>query len=139
MKTNQEPTETLDTMPSGYIKVWLDYAPKSNGKKFTEWCTKYGFTPLGSGRRAWCPSLSTYMRGASGIAFNDGEPFLFSEEDVLDAETLITSEAHRMLEEAMPEPEAEVKIPFGKEEVLIASCGYNQALEDIKSNMEKQA
>lgn len=70
-------------MKEGYIKVQLDYAPTTNGKKFAEWCAKYGFVPLGSGRRAWCGSLSTYLRDAAGVAFNDGELFLFWDEDVV--------------------------------------------------------
>lgn len=68
------------------IKAELDYAPTTNGKKFDKWCEKYGFTPLGSGRRAWCPSLSTYFRSALGLATTQGgESFLFYEEDLADA------------------------------------------------------
>lgn len=73
-----------DELKEGYIKVQLDYAPKTNGKKFKAWCDKYGFAYLGVGRRAWCSSLGTYLRDASGIAFSDGEMFLFYEEDLVD-------------------------------------------------------
>lgn len=68
----------------GYIKVKLDYAPKKNGKAFNEWCKKHDFDPLNSGRRAWCSQLSTYFRGALGVAYNAGEMFLFYEEDLAD-------------------------------------------------------
>lgn len=73
-----------EKLKTGYIKVQLDYAPKTNGKKFREWCEKHGFSYIGEGRRAWCSSLSTYLRGASGIAYADGEAFLFYEEDLID-------------------------------------------------------
>lgn len=68
----------------GYIKVRLNYAPKTNGKKFKEWCDNNGFIPMNSGRRGWSSSLGTYLRDASGIAYADGEPFLFYEEDLVD-------------------------------------------------------
>ena len=76
--------QPVDELKTGYIKVSLNYAPKTNGKKFAAWCERNGFTPLGSGRRAWSSQLSTYLRGASGIAYADGEPFLFYEEDLVD-------------------------------------------------------
>lgn len=77
---------------TGYIKVNLDYAPKTDGKKFTEWCKKHDFDPLGSsGRRAWCSSFRTYFRGASGVAYADGEAFLFYEENLVDLEALLTA------------------------------------------------
>lgn len=67
----------------GLIRVELDYAPKTNGKKFAEWCKKYGFMPIGSGRRAWCSSMQTYFRDALGVAYTEsGESFLFYEEDL---------------------------------------------------------
>lgn len=50
-----------DELREGYIKVRLDYAPKTNGKKMREWCDKHGFAFMGSGRRAWCSSLGTYL------------------------------------------------------------------------------
>lgn len=71
-------------LKQGLIRVKLDYAPAENGKEFDEWCKKYDFDPLNSGRRAWCSSLSTYFRGALGVAFNDGEMFLFYAEDLVD-------------------------------------------------------
>lgn len=72
----------VGTLNQGLLKVRLDYAPKKNGKKFDEWCKKYDFDPLNSGRRAWCSQLSTYFRDALGVAFNSGEMFLFYEEDL---------------------------------------------------------
>ena len=71
-------------LPWGYLKVQLDYAPKTNGKKFKAWCESHGFDYLGSGRRAWCSSLGTYMRGADGVAYVDGEMILFYEDDLFD-------------------------------------------------------
>lgn len=66
-----------------YIKVILDYAPKGNGEAFDLWCEKWGFTPLGSGRRAWCGNMSTYFRGADGVATTEnGDSFLFSDDDL---------------------------------------------------------
>lgn len=80
--------DTIDELKTGYLKVELDYAPKTNGKKFDTWCAKYGFSPIGSGRRAWCSSLSTYLGDASGVAFNDGEMVLFYESDLVDVSAL---------------------------------------------------
>lgn len=74
----------MSELKQGLIRVKLDYAPKENGKEFDEWCKKYDFDPLGSGRRAWCSSLSTYFRDALGVAFNSGETFLFYAEDLAD-------------------------------------------------------
>lgn len=74
----------MNKLREGYIKIQYDLAPKTDGKKFAEWCEKYGFTPLNGGRRAWNSQLSTYLRGASGVAFADGEMFLFDEEDLVD-------------------------------------------------------
>jgi len=68
----------------GYFKATLDYAPKTNGKKFAKWCEDHGFTPLNGGRRAWSGSLQTYLRSADGVAYIDGEPFLFDEDDLVD-------------------------------------------------------
>lgn len=74
---NSEPKE-------GYIKVQLDYAP-SDEKAFKKWCEERGFDYLGSGGRgAWCSQLGTYFRGASGVAYYDGEMILFDEEDIVD-------------------------------------------------------
>lgn len=71
-------------MKSGYIKVQLDYAPKTNGKKFSEWCEQHGFVPLGSGRRAWCSDYNTYLRDGLGVAYTEcGESFIFYAEDLL--------------------------------------------------------
>lgn len=72
----------MSELKKGLIRVKLDYAPTENGKEFDEWCKKYGFDPLGSARRAWCSSLSTYFRDALGVAFNSGETFLFYAEDL---------------------------------------------------------
>lgn len=76
-------------LDEAYLKVEVDYAPASNGKKFNEWCKKYDFDPLNSERRAWCSPLRTYFRGASGVAFADGEMFLFYKEDLVDVEALV--------------------------------------------------
>ncbi len=76
-------------LPTGYIKVDLDYAPKDE-KDFEKWCEEHNFDYLGSqsGRRAWCGDLQTYFRGASGVAYNDGEAFLFYEEDIIKTDTM---------------------------------------------------
>jgi len=81
----------IDKQKHGYLKVDLDYAPTTNGKKFAKWCEEHGFTPLNGGRRAWSSSLSTYLRDASGVAYADGEPFLFYEEDLVDTEAIIST------------------------------------------------
>lgn len=88
-----------DEQKVGYIKVTLNYAPKTNGKKFKEWCKDSGFTFIGGGRRAWSSSLSTYLRDADGIAYADGEPFLFYEEDLIDIQSLIRTEKLKLLAE----------------------------------------
>lgn len=88
-----------DEQKVGYIKVTLNYAPKTNGKKFKEWCKDGGFTFIGGGRRAWSSSLSTYLRDADGIAYADGEPFLFYEEDLIDTQALIRTEKLKLLDE----------------------------------------
>ena len=63
------------------IKVTLDFAPNDEGE-FDEWCRKYDFTPLNSGRRAWCNQFETYFRDADGVATTpSGETFLFYKED----------------------------------------------------------
>lgn len=73
------------TTLNNYIKVTLDYAPKENGTEFDVWCDKYGFQPLGSGRRAWCGQYQSYFRGALGVACTEaGETFLFEESDLAD-------------------------------------------------------
>ena len=88
-----------DEQKVGYIKVTLNYAPKTNGKKFKEWCKDSGFTYIGGGRRAWSSSLSTYLRDADGIAYADGEPFLFYEEDLIDIQSIIRTEKLKLLAE----------------------------------------
>ena len=92
----------------GYIKVQLDYAPTDSEEAFAEWCKKHGFYCFGLdvGRRAWCSSLSTYLRDAAGIAYNDGEPLLFYEEDVLDEQALINQQIKSVLDELEGEAEA---------------------------------
>jgi len=92
-------TNKQDELVEGYLKVQLDYAPEVNGKKFQAWCEKYGFDYLASGRRAWCSSLQTYFRGASGVTFCDGEMMLFYDEDVSSKNSLINSEVSRVLSE----------------------------------------
>lgn len=97
------PTDTNqaseDEQKVGYIKVTLNYAPKTNGEKFKEWCKDSGFTFIGGGRRAWSSSLSTYLRDADGIAYADGEPFLFYEEDLIDIQSIIRTEKLKVLAE----------------------------------------
>lgn len=95
----------MNNTSTGYIKVELDYAPKTNGKKFAEWCKKYNFAPIGSGRRAWCPSLQTYLRGASGVAFADGEMFLFDKEDLINLQSEKTKAVNDFADELLKYPE----------------------------------
>ena len=65
------------------IKVTINYAPKTNGKKFDAWCKEQGFDTLNSGRRAWCGAFNTYLRDAIGIATTvSGESFLVYPEDL---------------------------------------------------------
>lgn len=80
-----------EELKTGYIKVNLDYAPRDSDKAFREWCKKHDFDCFGLnyGREAWCSRLGTYFRGASGVAYADGEPFLFYEEDLVDVDKLI--------------------------------------------------
>lgn len=93
-QTNPQPSEELK---EGYLKAIFDYAPKTNSKKFREWCSKYDFDYIASGRRAWCSSLQTYFRGATGVAFIDGEMTLFYEEDIVDIKALINQEVQKAL------------------------------------------
>lgn len=70
-------------MSKGLIKVELDYAPTTNGKKMREWCEKHGFDFFGVGRRAWCSQYNTYLRDALGVAYTEsGESFLFYDGDL---------------------------------------------------------
>lgn len=71
------------------IEVMVDYRPKKQGKKFDEWCKKWGCEPLNGGRQAWCPSFSTYLRDAIGIATTkSGENFLIYPEDIEEGKRL---------------------------------------------------
>ena len=88
-----------------YLKIQVRLAPKTNGKKFSRWCEEWGFTPLNAGRRAWSSSLSTYLRDADGVAFSNGEMFLYYEEDAVDMEALITEariNEHKVFWEIVP-------------------------------------
>jgi hypothetical protein len=78
------------TLPFGYIRAYLEYAPKEE-KDFEVWCEDKGFDYLGpqSDRRAWCDEFRTYFREASGIASAGGESFLFYDEDVVDEADLV--------------------------------------------------
>lgn len=81
------PTQSSsEELKTGYIKVLLDYAPRDTDENFRAWCKKHDFDcfGLGVGREAWCSRLGTYLRGVSGVAYAEYEPFLFYEEDVVD-------------------------------------------------------
>jgi len=72
-------------MKEGLIRVELDYAPTTNGKKAKEWFEAHGMTFCGVGRRAWWSAGSTYFRDALGMAYTEsGESFLFYEEDLVE-------------------------------------------------------
>lgn len=74
----------MSELKEGMLKVKLDYAPTTNGKKAREWFEAHGMTFFGVGRRAWCPQYSTYFRDALGVAYTEsGESFLFYEEDLV--------------------------------------------------------
>lgn len=80
---NNTPQTSNPTLDKGLIKVQLDYAPTTNGKKMEKWCKEHGFDFFGVGRRAWCSQYSTYLRDALGVAYTaGGESFLFYEEDL---------------------------------------------------------
>ena len=104
---------TKDKLREKYIKVQVDYAPKKNGKAFEKWCKKYGFDYLASGRRAWCSSLQTYFRAADGVAFNDGEMFLFYEDDSIDIQLLISSKVLQVLD-SLEESIRQHTVPEGR-------------------------
>lgn len=73
----------MSDLKEGLIKVKLDYAPTTNGKKARKWFEDHGMAFFGVGRRAWCPQYSTYFRDALGVAYTEsGESFLFYEEDL---------------------------------------------------------
>lgn len=98
---------TKDELQIGYIRAQLNYAPETNGKKFVKWCEGNGFVAINSGRRAWSSSLRTYLRGAAGVAYADGESFLFYEEDLVELETICDSYHQQKLDkilEEWPEP-----------------------------------
>lgn len=70
------------------IEVEVDPAPDGDGPEFNAWCERYGFHTVASGRRAWCPQLSTYLRDAYGIATtSDGEQFLVYRDELHPADT----------------------------------------------------
>ena len=73
----------MSKLVDGYIKVKLDYAPTTNGKKAKEWFESHGMDFFGVGRRAWWSAGSTYFRDALGLAYTEsGESFLFYQEDL---------------------------------------------------------
>jgi len=123
-----------------YIKVTLDYAPKENGEEFDTWCDKYGFRPLGSGRRAWCSNLSAYFRDAAGVAQSPGgDMFLFSDEDIVrpDNITALLTELERQVEGKMqtyPSFSVEDAMHGGNHGDIQAAEGkaaHNTALQEI--------
>jgi hypothetical protein len=138
-------TQNKDELRDGYIKVQLDYAPTTNAKKFAKWCEKYGFSPIGSGRRAWCSSLNTYLRDASGVAFADGEMFLFYEEDLVDVNTLITTAINNKLEQIKSElPEKKPAKQSGDLtrdgwQKYDTETGFNQALTQVLQLLESKS
>ena len=128
-------TVDIDKAEYGYIKVSLDYAPTTNGKKFAKWCEEHGFTPLNGGRRAWSSQLSTYLRGADGVAYADGEPFLFDEEDLVDiAELRITLKAELLAK--MPKQHIGWKQTPTQRQIGV-SDGYNQAITEVTKIVEE--
>jgi hypothetical protein len=141
----ENPTDTNqaseDELKVGYIKVTLNYAPKTNGKKFDKWCDDNGFTPMNGGRRAWSSSLSTYLRDADGVAYADGEPFLFYEEDLVDIESLIRTEKLKLLAEvrerkAMTTPENKGQEEFDEklDDLLYDAFGFTRQNGDKVMN-----
>ena len=50
----------------------LEAIPKGDGYEFVEWCESKGFRPINGFRRAWCSSLSTYLRDADYLFHLDG-------------------------------------------------------------------
>lgn len=65
------------------IQVTVDYRPKTQGKKFDEWCKEWGCSPLNGGRQAWCDRFGTYLRDGVGIAYTkSGETFIIYEDDL---------------------------------------------------------
>ena len=128
------PKPQAKTIDEIYLKVQVSLAPKTNGKKFAKWCEETGFTPLFGGRRAWSSGLSTYLRGADGIAFNDGEPFLYYEEDAIDLEALIkkarANERQAMLD-ALPEKKTHYQQET--ERTKREKAYYNKAIDQMES------
>lgn len=101
---SMNPIKSEDELKTGYLKVQLDYAPIDDEEKFKLWCKKYNFDYVGlEGRGAWCSSLGTYFRGASGVAFNDGEMFLFYEDNLIDI-TDLQRQHEREVVEAIKDP-----------------------------------
>lgn len=135
------PTGTNQTSEAeqkvGYIKVTLNYAPKTNGKKFKEWCKDGGFTFIGGERRAWSSSLSTYLRDADGIAYADGEPFLFYEEDLIDIQALIRTEKLKLLAEVRERVQVNQKGQF-EEDSTGNVCWYLDDLVEALKEMEAE-
>ena len=61
----------------------LDQVPEDDDKIFREWCEYYGFHFLGGGRRAWCSSLSTYLRDAKYLFTTEmGDMLLLYDEPI---------------------------------------------------------
>lgn len=118
-----------DELREGYVKVILDYAPIDDEDKFKEWCKKYNFDYVGlEGRGAWCSALGTYFRGASGVAFNDGEMFLFYDDDVVDVDKLIATHDQQLLEAILEGAEPNPTTQAGENEFV--------PVEHIKSVFE---
>lgn len=131
----------MSDLKQGLMRVRLDFAPVKNGKKFDEWCKKYDFDPLNSGRRAWCSSLSTYFRDALGVAFNSGESFLFYAEDL--AEPVNDQLVAKHFVNATPDDEYPIRILQAHRddcdiEYVGGKGGINKTLAKILSDNQKQ-
>lgn len=71
-------TPDSDTSPlrtSALIRVEIEPIPDlpTDSQEWDQWCLERGFNALNGGRRAWCSSISTYLRDATGLVYHDGE------------------------------------------------------------------
>lgn len=83
---SKDTSELENKLIERHIKVKLDYAPTTNGKKARAWFESHGMDFFGVGRRAWCSQYSTYFRDALGVAYTEsGESFLFYQEDLVES------------------------------------------------------
>ena len=66
----------------------IEKIPEGDGAEFVQWCQDYGWHPLNSARRAWCPSLGEYLRDADYLFHADaGFSAFIRESDILKSET----------------------------------------------------